>query len=331
MNTILPIASGKGGVGKTVLCANIGLALAAKAKSTVLVDLDLGGANLHTLLGVNNRHEGLGDLIYSKDKELTVGSLIIPTDHDRVFLVPGDSLVPGTANLPSFRKKKLQSDLHSLVSDFVVADLSSGSSYNTVDFFLLSKAGILVITPETTSILNAYSFLKTAVWRLLYRSYPAKSEERTLIDEFMVGRMEKNANPLSTLLEMIRGIDERSANHAWEQLRDFTPRIVVNQGHREVDFRIVGKLREVVERNLGIRIEYIGFVPHDPRVPVSIVKRQPAYELLPGSAFRRSLDDIARRLIAAPAGQDPALFEGDQDLEELAIARRRSASSGRGS
>ena len=331
MNTIIPIASGKGGVGKTVLCANIGLALAAKAKSTVLVDLDLGGANLHTLLGVNNRHEGVGDLIYSKDKELTVGSLIIPTDHHRVFLVPGDCLVPGTANLPSFRKKKLQTDLHSLVSDFVIVDLSSGSSYNTVDFFLLSRSGIVVVTPETTSILNAYSFLKTAVWRLLYRSFPAKSAERDLVDEFMVGRIEKNASPVNALIEMLRTVDERSATHAWEQLRDFTPRIIVNEGHSEVEFRIVAKLREVVQRNLGIRVEYIGFVPHDPRVAMSIVKRHPAYELLPGSAFRRSLDEIARRLIAAPAGQDPALFEENQDLRELAAERRRAAAAGRGS
>lgn len=331
MNTIIPIASGKGGVGKTIVCANLGLALAAKAKSTVLVDLDLGGSNLHTLLGVKNRHDGIGDLIYTKDKDLTVGSLIIPTDHHRVFLVPGDCLIPGTANLPSFRKKKLQTDLHSLVSDFVVVDLSSGSSYNTIDFFLLSKAGVVVITPETTAILNAYSFLKTAVWRLLYRSFPAKSAERDLIDEFMSGRIEKNASPLNVLIEMIRTVDERSAAHAWEQLRDFTPRIIVNEGHSDVDFRIVSKLREVAQRNLGIRIEYIGFVPHDPRVPMSIVRRQPAYELLPESAFRKSMDDIARRLIAAPAGQDPALFEADQDLRELAAERRRAATSSRGS
>lgn len=329
MNTIIPIASGKGGVGKTVLCANLGLALAARAKSTVLVDLDLGGANLHTLLGVNNRHEGIGDLVYSKDKDMTVGSLIIPTDHHRVFLVPGDCLVPGTANLPSFRKKKLQNDLHSLVSDFVIVDLSSGSTYNTIDFFLLSKAGIVVITPETTSILNAYSFLKTAVWRLLYRSYPAKSAERDLIDEFMAGRIEKNGSPVQILLDMIRTIDERSAVYAMEQLRDFTPRIVVNEGRSDVDFRIVAKLREVVKRNLGIRIEYIGFVPHDPRVPISIVKRHPAYELLSGSAFRRSLDQIAGRLVAAPVGHDPALFDDNQDLRNLAVERGSSGSAAR--
>lgn len=317
MNTIIPVASGKGGVGKTVLSANLGLALAARGKTTVLIDVDLGGSNLHTVLGVNNRHDGIGDFVYSRDRELTVGSLVIPTGHDRLFLVPGDCLVPGTANLPSFRKKKLQSDLHSLVADFVLADLSSGSSYNTVDFFLMSKAGIVVITPETTSILNAYSFLKTAVWRLLYRSFPSKSEQRELIDQFMTGRIERSASPVQTLLEMIETVDDRSAAHAREQLRDFTPRIVINEGRHETDFRIAAKLREVAVRNLGIHVEFIGFLPHDERVSLSVLTRRPAYRALPDSSFHRALDELASRLISAPGGQDPALFDDDRDLQEL--------------
>lgn len=325
MNTIIPVASGKGGVGKTVLCANIGLALAAKDKATVLVDLDLGGSNLHTMLGVNNRQDGIGDLVYSKDREMTVGSLVIPTAFDRLFLVPGDCLVPGTANLPSFRKKKLQSDLHSLVSDFVIVDLSSGSSYNTVDFFLMAKAGLVVVTPETTSILNAYSFLKTAVWRLLYRSYPAKSEQRDLIDQFMTGRIEKNARPVQSLIERIAEIDEASASYAEEQLREFTPRIVINEGRYEEDLRIAAKLREVVARNLGIHVEYIGFVPYDSRVPLSVIRRRPAYGMKNGGRFRRGLDEIASRLISAPGGKDPALFDDDQDLESLRREARISA------
>jgi len=322
MNTIIPVASGKGGVGKSILCANIGLALAAKSKTTVLVDLDLGGSNLHTLLSVDNRHEGIGDLIYSKDRDLTVGSLVIPTPHDGLFLVPGDCLVPGTANLPSFRKKKLQSDLHSLVSDFVMVDLSAGSSYNTVDFFLMSKSGIVVLTPETTSVLNAYSFLKTAVWRLLYRSFPSKSPERDLIDEFMTGRIEKNGQSLETLIEMLGTIDERSAGHAVEQLRDFSPRVIINEGKSQVDFRIAARLREVVARNLGIQVEYIGFIPFDAKVGLSLVKRTPAYEILTGTPFADAIDRVVQNLIAAPAGQDPALFDDNQDLKELAAAAR---------
>ncbi len=58
MNTIIPIASGKGGVGKTIFTANLGIALANKGKTVIAIDLDLGSSNLHTCLGIKNRHPG---------------------------------------------------------------------------------------------------------------------------------------------------------------------------------------------------------------------------------------------------------------------------------
>ncbi|MCK7483987.1 MAG: P-loop NTPase [Candidatus Moduliflexus flocculans] len=67
MVTLIPIASGKGGVGKTVLAANLGVCLAALGRTVVLADLDLGGANLHTCLGVKNRNPGIGALAWRQE------------------------------------------------------------------------------------------------------------------------------------------------------------------------------------------------------------------------------------------------------------------------
>ena len=97
MGVLIPIGSGKGGVGKTVFAANLGVVLASRGKTVVLVDLDLGGANLHTCLGVRNTHPGVGSIVWKKEKRLE--NLIVPTGVDRLFLVPGDNLLPGTANL----------------------------------------------------------------------------------------------------------------------------------------------------------------------------------------------------------------------------------------
>jgi len=60
---IIPVASGKGGVGKSVIAANMSLALAQSGKSTVAMDLDLGGSNLHTLLGIKNTQAGIGNFL----------------------------------------------------------------------------------------------------------------------------------------------------------------------------------------------------------------------------------------------------------------------------
>ena len=58
MVNILPVASGKGGVGKTSLSMNLAILLAQKNKKVILADFDFGGANLHTLLGLKNNHAG---------------------------------------------------------------------------------------------------------------------------------------------------------------------------------------------------------------------------------------------------------------------------------
>ena len=63
MAYILPVAGGKGGVGKSIYSLNIAVTLAKNCKKVVLVDLDLGGSNLHTLLGLKNNQAGLGTYI----------------------------------------------------------------------------------------------------------------------------------------------------------------------------------------------------------------------------------------------------------------------------
>src|SRR6056297_1946700 len=113
MNTIIPIASGKGGVGKTIFTANLGVALAREGKTCLLVDLDLGSSNLHTCLGIKNSNPGIGNYIYKQEKSLE--SLIVQTETPRLFFIPGDSLLPGTANLPYFIKKKILKEFEHLV------------------------------------------------------------------------------------------------------------------------------------------------------------------------------------------------------------------------
>jgi flagellar biosynthesis protein FlhG len=166
MARIIPIASGKGGVGKSTMVANLGIALGKAGKTVLLVDLDLGGSNLHTCLGVNNPKLGLSQFIYKKVDHIE--DLIVETPYPKVYLIAGDGLIPGTANIPFFIKRKLIKELQGMVADFVLLDLGAGTTNNTLDFFLMSPTAMLVTVPETTAILNAYSFLKSALYRALF-------------------------------------------------------------------------------------------------------------------------------------------------------------------
>ncbi|MFP4363299.1 MAG: P-loop NTPase [Spirochaetia bacterium] len=315
MNYILPVASGKGGVGKSIFSSSIGLSLAAHGKTTILVDLDLGGANLHTCLGIKNRNAGVGNLIYKQESHLD--SLIIPTEYERLFFIPGDALIPGTANLPYFTKQKILRELHKLVADFIILDLGSGTAYNTVDFFLTSMNGCIVTTPETTAILNAYSFLKTTLYRLVYRSFPPRSQERKTVKNFISQRIERSEVTFAELGEELAKFNPEAAMQVRDLLRKFIPRVVLNMGKGHADLAVGSKLRQVARKNLEVEMEYIGYVPHEESVSLSIFQRRPAYALNRKSQFSRAIDQVTSRLINSPLPQEPFLFEDDEDIQQL--------------
>jgi flagellar biosynthesis protein FlhG len=328
MQTIIPIASGKGGVGKTIFTANLGVALASLGKTVILVDLDLGSSNLHTCLGIKNRHAGIGSLIYKKSESLE--SLVVETGIPRLFLIPGDALLPGTANLPYFRKLKIMKELENLPADYVLLDLGAGSSYNVVDFFLIASSGLIVTTPETTAILSSYSFLKTAVFRLLFRTFPTKSREREYISDFMTERIEGSGTDFTDMLSGIEQISEESAEQCRRQLSSFYPRIVLNMGKSHQDLLIGSKLRTIATRNLGIGMEYIGFLKSEETIVRSILERRPFILIEPENSFSRSVVTVAEKLIARPIPASPVLFEDNEDIRILEESFLESAALDQG-
>jgi flagellar biosynthesis protein FlhG len=317
MTILVPVASGKGGVGKTTVCSNLGVALARAGKTVVLVDLDLGASNLHTFLGIPNKNPGIGNYIHKQQDSLE--SLIRPTQQDRLYFIPGDALLPGTANLPFFRKKKIIKELSGLVADFVLLDLGAGSAYNTVDFFLVSPGGILVCTPETTSILNAYSFLKTAVYRYLYRSFKPDSPERREIEQFGTARLEGNDQSFTSLPEQLSRISDTAGALCRNLLAQFSVRIILNMGKTQNDIAVGARLRSITRKNLGVEVEYIGFLPVDPTVPQSIARRAPALTLSPDGPFARGLGPVVKKIIGSPIPKEPVFYDDeDTDLQRLA-------------
>jgi flagellar biosynthesis protein FlhG len=316
MVRILPVASGKGGVGKTVFTANLGVSLARQGKTVVLVDLDLGGSNLHTCLGIRNRHPGIGNLIQRQERNLS--ALLVPTQIRRLHFIPGDALLPGTANLSYQQKRKIIRELRQLPADFVLLDLGSGTSYNTVDFYLTSATGIVVITPETTSILNAYSFLKTVLFRVLELTFPRGGRERQIVREFLARRIEGSEASFDALLDLVAREFPSSAAEARRRVRTLSVMVVVNMGDSPADLDIAGRLRSVARRNLDLELDYIGILRTDPAIRRSILERRPAVLTNPECPYSLSLANTARRLVAKGSVAPPAPHEPDEDMVALA-------------
>ncbi len=312
----IPVASGKGGVGKTLVTANLGISLAQQNKTVILVDLDLGGSNLHTVLGIRNRHEGIGHFINRKVESLE--QLVVPTTQDRLFFIAGDSLFSGTANLPYWRKLAILKELDNLTADFVLIDLGSGTTYNTLDFFLTSRSGLVVTTPDTTAILNAYAFLKAAMLRLLHRTFPGKSDERRCVLDFMQEKVEGQDATMNTLVSRIYDINPESGQTAREALDGFRPRIIMNMGRNPQDIRLGGRLRQVVRNNLRSDVEFIAYFPQDELASRSALERSPTLLTYPQSQFSLAVSQCAGRLIEEPVPETPRLYPDDEDLQELA-------------
>lgn len=312
----IPIASGKGGVGKTLLTANLGIALAQQHKTVVLVDLDLGGSNLHTVLGIRNNHRGIGHFINRQAESLE--ELVVETAQERLFFISGDGLLSGTANLPYWRKKALLEQLDSLTADFVLLDLGSGTSYNTLDYFLTSPAGLIVTSPDTTAILNAYSFLKASMFRLLQRSFPGRSAERAEVVDFMQEKVEGQDRSIATLVRRIGDINAESGRIAEEALAGFRPRVVMNMGRSAQDIRLGGRLRQVVKNNLETDVEFIAYLPYDELASRSALERSATLLTYPQSNYSGAVSQCATRVIHEPAPSMPKLFPDDEDLKDLA-------------
>jgi len=172
---IIPIAGGKGGVGKTFIAANLAIALAEMGHATVAIDLDLGGSNLHSFLGLHNRFPGVGDFLKARSDELA--NMLVPTDVPNLQFIPGEGRTPFMANIPYAQKLRLVSRIKRIPARYVLMDLGAGTTFNTLDFFRMSPHGIVVTTPEYPSIISTLAFLKHFLLRTVERSFAQASAD----------------------------------------------------------------------------------------------------------------------------------------------------------
>ena len=156
MTRTITITSGKGGAGKTSISVNLALHLATLGYRTCLFDADLGLANVNVLLGLYPEYNLEDVILYHHNIED-----IIIRDYKGIDIIPGSSGVERIANLEADQVEHLIESFSQLDGyDFLLFDTSAGISRNVISFCLASSEVILVITPEVTSLTDAYALLK---------------------------------------------------------------------------------------------------------------------------------------------------------------------------
>jgi flagellar biosynthesis protein FlhG len=291
---IIPVAGGKGGVGKSILTANLGLYLGRLGKRVILVDLDMGAANLHTCLGLKNNRPGLGNFISSRELALT--DIMYRTDYPNLFFIPGDALAPGMADIVYNQKRNIISQIMKLEADYILLDLGAGSHFNVIDFFLVSNSGILVAAPQVPSLLNVYSFLKNLNFRFLQRALSGKKAVEDCIRGYSREARPNTRFRMSRVLNEIEKLDRDSGKLARSYLRNLKPGLIVNMASAPDDLKLVENLRQLVKDGLNVELACLGMVCADNEVDKAIKKLLPLAIDSPGSMAAKQIERIAEKI-----------------------------------
>ena len=290
---IVAIGSGKGGVGKSFIAGSLGIDLALRGHRVVVIDVDLGGANLHTALGLPPAKVTLADVIVREVQHIE--DVRIQTGIPNLSFVPGAHDHLTAANLGYQQKRRLLNQITSLDADFVVLDLGAGLSLNVIDFFLLGSPGILVVAPDAGSIQTAYRFLKSSFYRY-YWMEARSGGARKLILEAMY---EKNARGMRTRADLLKAISQidDELRIRLESAEAFHPWLVVNQVRSVEDKRLGPTLAGFCFKHLGIDMECLHPIYHDDRVWQSNRDHMPYVLAEPAAPAAKNLDRIAGRLL----------------------------------
>ena len=155
--TVIGIASGKGGVGKSTIAVNLGQALANQGKKTTLLDADLGLANAQILLGLDAPYN-IGDVINQKK---TVNEVLIPC-NENFSLIPGASGDPALANISPLIAKSLIKEVTSEIDDLdvLIVDCAAGLAESNLAFLESCDIKLIVVQDEPASIADCYGVIK---------------------------------------------------------------------------------------------------------------------------------------------------------------------------
>lgn len=279
---IWAVGGGKGGVGKSLVSILLAMALARRNQRTVLVDADLGGANLHTLMGIKTPVRTLNDFVTRKYG--SIEEICVRTQISNLEMVCGASEVLTLANPQFAQKNKIVQSIIHLAADHVILDLGAGTSFNVLDFFLIADKPIVVLTPQPISIQNAYAFVRNTVYRKVSRMAARQPSLQQVIKTAMDPKNDRKMRTVKDLHDAVRkSHGAKTAMRLVEAIQAIRPLLITNMARGERDNNAGRIIQLVAEKYLAIYSEELGAVEYDPLVDQMISRMVPICELPPDS------------------------------------------------
>ena len=236
---VVAVTSGKGGVGKTNVVANLALALSLAGKRVLVLDADLGLGNLDVLLGLVPRYTL--EHVLSGEKRLVD---VLVQGPGGMLILPASSGVQDLTALTREQQMLLQEELEraSMDVDVLLLDTGAGISSNVLFFAVAAQEILVVVSPEPTSITDAYALMKVLSHRFSERHF----------------------------------------------------RLLVNMARSQREAReVYRKIGMVADRFLDISIDYVGYIPLDDHVQMSVCSQRPVVDAFPHAPSSQGFHRLA--------------------------------------
>ncbi len=287
------VGGGKGGTGKTFVSSSLGIYLAERRrKDVVLLDADLGGANLHSVLGINKPEKSVTEFF---EAGTPLEELRIETGIKNLSLIAGDIYSLSADKIRVTQKKKLFRHIRQLNTRYVLLDVGGGSHYSILDTFLFADKGIAVITPDILAVENMYQFMKNVIYRKLrmtLRFYGFKG----LADETWTKRDLYKISNLRELLDFFKHFPEtRDVIH--EAFDEFKIHLILNKVRDMQDIHLGASIKSTFQKYLGMDTQYVGFLEFDDSIEKSTRQQKPFLMHHAESRFATEIELFAENLL----------------------------------
>lgn len=306
---VIAVGGAKGGIGKSVFAANLGMTLSSMGHRVLLVDLDLGGSDLHIYLG----HRSIPALTVNDFINRSAATLedVVLRRPGAPMLIAGNNSELGIANMPFQRKLRLIDAIRKMDADYIILDLGGGTDFNTLDFFLAADTGIVLTTLDQPSYLEAYALIKTALQRKLNRLFGAESgfihrgsaPLRKLVQD---GTRPSDGDCQRTVPELLDAVARDfplALPTVAEHVLGFSAVLVINRSFNPREAaRVAGTLRAVARQRLCVDLACAGTIAKHPLIEQSTsYAHHPIVERQPLGSFASELKAVAQGLaVIAP-------------------------------
>jgi len=290
---IWAIGGGKGGTGKTFVTSCMGTYLAEKGNRVVLIDVDIGGANLHSFFGINRPIKTLTNFF---EDGLPLKELTVKTGIDNMRLITGDIHSMASDSIKFTQKLKLFRHIMKLNTQYVLIDLGGGSHNNTLDTFLMADKMIAVLVPEIIAVENMYHFIKNALFRKVRMSLRAYGF-REIVEHIWERRTRYKIKNLKELIDWLKDSFSYIGDILEKELAGFKIYLILNKVRSPDDIFIGASMKSVFVKYLGIDTDFVGYIEYDDSVWRSIRSCQPFMIHYSSSRCTEEIEDFTENLI----------------------------------